>query len=73
MNKFKLNILFLIHNIKYSSDPSTCECEACKKTQEKWDETVKAIKESREHGYLSLFNNHEYDGPIASCGPTNFC
>lgn len=63
----------MIHNIKYSSDPSTCECEACKKTQEKWDETVKAIEESKKHGYLSLFNNHGYDGPMVSCGPTNFC
>ena len=63
----------IIDDVKHSSDSSSCECEACKKTQDKWDETVKAIEESREHGYLSLFKNHGYDGPMVSCDPTNMC
>jgi len=59
----------IIDNIKYSSDSSSCECEACKKTQEKWDKIAKNVEDSKIFGYTSLINNR----PIVSCGYTNLC
>ena len=58
----------IIDDVKYSSE-SSCECEACKKTQEKWDKIAKNVEDFKIHGYASLINN----GPIASCGSTNLC